>query len=272
MTCVLLRWKEQAQSEEEFVSRLNEVFALMEGSKRQVKRNEIVREIVFRIYKILFHAHTGMIALCICSMHNYHRKKESRHELQRRQEQKSLQTDTGTDNPRQSNHYPLIGRDIQWLAEEDIGYGAPVAVSGEGDRCDTFSSNSVSSVEQDDYASSEGGEEDSQHEMTGFRFQFKNWQPQILKESTNGSLYRVRAESSSPLTCAAGDVAGATGLEPAEMGMVTVRLRGQGFLMNQIRLMISAAVLYARGIIPLTLIHLSLDTPYRFRYHKNKNE
>jgi hypothetical protein len=94
-----------------------------------------------------------------------------------------------------------------------------------------------------------------------------------MNEKTNGSLYKVRAypstadgSSSSSSSSSSSDEGTGTELGEEPLGMVTVRLRGQGFLMNQIRLMLSAAVLYARGVIPLEVILLSLETPYRFSF------
>jgi hypothetical protein len=157
----------------------------------------------------------------IYSMHNYHRKKDSKYEIERKQEQlKNANVD-------KASHHPVIGKDIMWGDDDtpNLGY---------------------------DEHKQEGEEEG--YDMD--RFQYEHWHPEIVRELTNGSLYMVRAFPSSSL-------GGARGGAPEEMGMVTIRLRGQGFLMNQIRLMVSAAVLYARGIIPLELVHLSLDTPYR---------
>ena len=173
----------------------------------------------------------------VYSMHNYHRKKESKHEVQRRQEQSEKCSE-------KASFYPVIGKDILWTAGTHSGYEAlqePKPADASRD-------------------SGEGGgmTDDSCAESRSFRFMYMNWQPLIAKESTKGSLYMVKA-----FTSAAAD---ASGEGSAGRGMVTIRLRGQGFLMNQIRLMISAALLYARGVVPLDLIRLSLDTPYRFSF------
>ena len=198
-------------------------------------------------------------------MHNYHRKKESKQEVRRRQEQQQQQhikqqtvAKTATTAPasaRRSSPHPVLGRDLLWSADEEEGCGYKLL---EEQLASVSRRGSETSAEEGE----ESNEKMPQEKL--LRFQYKDWQPHVVKESTNGSLYLVKAVSS---TGAAGRSCGEvrTGVD-SSTGMVTIQLRGQGFLMNQIRLMISAAVLYARGIIPLSVIHLSLDTPYRFSF------
>ena len=81
---------------------------------------------------------------------------------------------------------------------------------------------------------------------------FRNWYPRLVNDFTKGSIYKVKAFSSKH--------------PQSSCGMLTIRLRGQGFLLNQIRLMISAAVLYAHDIIPMSVVHLSLDAPFRITF------
>jgi len=52
----------------------------------------------------------------------------------------------------------------------------------------------------------------------------------------------------------------------AEEPMISIRLRGQNFLLHQIRLMVSAAVLYARGIIPLSCIEVAIESPFKMHF------
>ena len=139
-------------------------------------------------------------------MHNYYRRSKQKSQLRKE---------------KSSNRHPVVGEDITWDSNDNNGYGCVELNDGDGVAC-------------------------SDESIKPCRYQYMQWQPEIIHDNTKGGLYRVRAVRSD-----------------SNEGMILIRLRGQAFLLNQIRLMISAAVLYARGIIPWSLIRLSLDTPYR---------
>jgi hypothetical protein len=62
-------------------------------------------------------------------------------------------------------------------------------------------------------------------------------------------------------TFAAAEVRALRGVE-----VVVIRVRGQAFLLHQIRLMISAAVLATRGVIPYSAVDFSLLAPYHVNF------
>lgn len=72
-----------------------------------------------------------------------------------------------------------------------------------------------------------------------------------LAPKTRCTIYSFRAE----------EVRIVNGIE-----MVCIRVRGQAFLLHQIRLMISAAVLAARGVIPYLAIDLAFLVPYHVNF------
>lgn len=181
------------------------------------------------------------------SMHNYHRKKDSKHELERKQQVRGHEKRSA-----ESGHLPVIGTDIIWRNDviPEIQATLPHPCQG----------NKTTNIIFD----SEGGEVQQMEESVRCRYQYDNWQPQSVREYTNGSLYIVKASASAAGSVSTASAARDDSCDEGEekKDMITIRLRGQGFLMNQIRLMVSSAVLYARGIIPIDLVHLSLDTPY----------